>query len=325
MQKNILVMGGTGFLGAHVCEKLVRQGHRVTVPTRHVSNARRIQHLPGLTVLPANVHDEPQLRAVMAGHDVVVNLVAILHGSPQAFAKVHVALVEKLIRAAQVNGISRIAHVSALGASTAATAAMPSDYLKSKSQGEQVLAASGLNTVVMRPSVIFGAEDAFVNLFAKLQKVVPVIPLAGAHARFQPVWVEDVAQALAYVVGTSAGWELPRTIEACGPQTYTLAELVRLAGVLAGVNHGRGRPIVPLPTPLAWLQARAMEMLPGAPLMSRDNLRSMQVVNIATAGMQGLDSLGIAPAALEPIASQYLKARSAEAGLMGLRKRLPPN
>ena len=323
MQNNILVMGGTGFLGSHLCEKLVRQGHRVTVPTRHPTHARHIQHLPGLTVLHADVHDQAQLQAAMAGHDAVVNLVAILHGSAQAFAKVHVELVEKLVRAARAQGIARIAHVSALGASTDPGAALPSDYLKSKSQGERVLAQSGLPTVILRPSVIFGAEDAFVNLFARLQKIAPVIPLAGAHARFQPVWVEDVAQALEHVLSTATEWENPRTIEVCGPKTYTLAQLVRTAGSLAGVNQGRGRPVVPLPYPVAWLQAVAMELLPGAPLMSRDNLRSMQVDNVATTGMPGLERLGIAPAALEPIAAQYLNANSMDVGLLKLRRRLP--
>lgn len=302
--KKVLVLGGTGFVGRHVCEKLARAGWHVTVPTRRAGNAQAIQHLPGLTVVPADVHDEAALRRLLPGHDAVVNLVAILHGDAAAFERTHVELPAKLARACVATGVRRVVHVSALGAAPAATDSAPSMYLRSKSRGEAVLqqaAADSLQLTVLRPSVIFGADDQFLNLFARLQRVAPVMPLAGAQARFQPVWVEDVAQAIARCLQDPT--TIGQTFEACGPQVYTLAQLVQLAG---RCSRGRARPVLPLPMALGRLQAGLMEWLPGPTLMSRDNLDSMRVDNVATGQAPGLDALGITPAPLGAIAPAYL-------------------
>lgn len=302
--KKVLVLGGTGFVGRHVCEKLARTGWHVTVPTRRAGNAQAIQHLPGLTVLTADVHDEAALRRLLPGHDAVVNLVAILHGNASAFGHTHVELPAKLARAALATGVRRLVHVSALGAAPAAAESAPSMYLRSKSRGEAVLlqaAADGLQLTVLRPSVIFGADDQFLNLFARLQRVAPVMPLAGAQARFQPVWVEDVAQAVARCLQDPA--TIGQTYEACGPQVYTLAQLVQLAG---RCSRGHARPVLPLPMALGRLQAGVMEWLPGPTLMSRDNLDSMRIDNVASGQLPGLDALGITPAALGAVAPGYL-------------------
>ena len=314
--KNIFVLGGTGFVGAQVCEKLVAQGWNVTVPTRRRDRAFRVQFLPRLTVLDLSVHDQAALARALAGQDAVVNLVAILHGTPQAFDAVHVQLVRTLVAACGLAGVRRLVHISALGADDAQPESRPSEYLRSKSRGEAVLlhtdaSAHALDVTVLRPSVIFGTEDKFLNVFAQLQKVFPFMPLAGAHARFQPVWVEDVARAVVELLQRSTdsppAATLPKRIEACGPQVFTLAELVQLAGQLAGVNGGRGRPIIALPDGLARLQARLMEMAPGEPLMSRDNLDSMRIDNVASGTVAGLEVLGIVPAELRLIAQDYLK------------------
>jgi uncharacterized protein YbjT (DUF2867 family) len=322
---NILVLGGTGFVGAHVCEKLVRQGFAVTVPTRKRKRAEKVQHLPGLTVLELDVHDEAALTRTVAGHDAVVNLVAILHGKQAAFQHVHVELPRKLARACAANHVQQVVHISALGADAAQAQSAPSMYLRSKSQGEavwqQAATVHGLDVTLLRPSVIFGAEDKFLNLFAKLQKVFPVIPLAGAHARFAPVWVEDVATAVVRSLQVQGAATAPKVLELCGPEVFTLKELVQLAGRLSGVNEGRGRPIVPLPHWAGYLQALMMEWAPGAPLMSRDNLDSMKVDNIATGKVPGLASLDITPAALQPIAEDYLSQSQPTYGLLGVRVR----
>ena len=169
--KKIMVLGGTGFVGAHVCEKLVREGWRVTVLTRRRANARHLLHLPLLTVLECNVHDEAALAAALAGHDAVINLVAILHGSQAAFDKVHVALPQKLARACRAARVRQLVHLSALGADALQPQVAPSMYLRSKSQGEAALmqaAASGAEApfalTILRPSVIFGAEDKLLKL-----------------------------------------------------------------------------------------------------------------------------------------------------------------
>jgi uncharacterized protein YbjT (DUF2867 family) len=330
--KNILVLGGSGFLGAHVCEKLARLGWAVTVPTRRRNNARGVMHLPGLTVLQANVHDEAALTRLVAGHDAVVNLVAILHGNAAAFDKVHVQLPQKLARACGAHGVRRVVHVSALGADSEHPGSAPSEYLRSKGRGEAVLLhptspEGGLEVTVLRPSVIFGAEDKFLNLFAKLQAVFPVMPLAGANAKFQPVWVQDVALAVVrslQATGAGSGFaQRAPVLELCGPDIFSLKQLVQLAAQLSGVNGGLGRPVVSLPQWLGRIQAGLMELAPGEPLMSRDNLNSMAVDNIAGGTLPGLRSLGIEPSALPPIAARYLSRGQATHGLLGIRKRVP--
>ena len=305
----VLVLGGTGFVGRHVCEKLQRAGWSVTVPTRRAVNAASVQHLPRLTVIEADVHDPAALARLLPGHDAVVNLVAILHGSEAAFERTHVELPRKIAAACQASGVRRLVHVSALGVSEDG----PAKYQRSKARGEALLRAAGLDLTVLRPSVIFGAGDRFLNLFAQLQAVFPVMPLAGASARFQPVWVEDVASAVVACLrdATTVG----HTYDCAGPDVLTLADLVRLAG-----RHGsRARPVFPLPMALGRLQALMMELAPGEPLMSRDNLDAMRVDNIATGQNPGLAALGITPASVHAIAPGYLGQRGVRSGLLQAR------
>jgi NADH dehydrogenase len=310
----ILILGGTGFVGRHVCEQLARLGVYMTVPTRRALNAAAVQSLPRLTVVEADIHDPAQLQALMHGHDAVVNLVAILHGSAAAFQRAHVQLARSIARACVNAGVRRLVHISALGAAQDG----PSQYLRSKAGGEAVLHSAGLDLTVLRPSVIFGAEDKFMNVFAQLQSVFPVIPLAGADTRFQPVWVGDVAQAVVHCLQDVH--TMDQTYELCGPEVFTLAQLVLNAGRWAGVNHGQGRPVFGMPYTLGWLQAALMELAPGQPLMSRDNLRSMKVDNVATPQQPGLHELHIQPASLAGVAPGYLGARGPRSMLNRLRR-----
>ena len=319
--KRVLILGGTGFVGSHVCNKLAALPWRVTLVTRHEAHALHLQHLPQVDVVQADVHDPAQLRALVAGHDAVINLVAILHGDAAAFERTHVVLVKALAQACLDAGVPRLVHVSALGADGQAPEKAPSLYLRSKSQGEAVLrqaAADGLQLTLLRPSVIFGAQDKFLNLFARLQKIFPVIPLAGAQARFQPVWVEDVAQAIVHCLDTprTAG----HTYELCGPEVFTLKTLVVLAGAYSGIRRGRGRPVVALPEALGRLQARLMAWLPGPTLMSLDNLDSMRVDNVASEQGLGLKALGITPASLGAIGPTYLKPLAQQDPCLALRR-----
>jgi uncharacterized protein YbjT (DUF2867 family) len=328
--KNILVLGGTGFVGAHVCEKLVAQGWHVTVATRRRRNARHLLPLPFTTVLEMDVYNDAAIAQVVQGMDAVVNLVAILHGNQDDFERVHVALPQKVARACVTAGVPHLVHISALGADARTPEAAPSLYLRSKGYGEAALrravALTDLQVTVLRPSVIFGAEDKFLNVFAKLQKLAPFVPLAGAHARFQPVWVEDVATAvercLAFGMVESLHGKQPSVLEACGPDIYTLKELVQLAGQWSGANNGQGRPVIALPDVLGRFQALLMECLPGEPLMSRDNLDSMRIDNVSTGLLPGLEALGITPAALKPIAQDYLTALQPTHALLGIRQRV---
>lgn len=311
----VLVLGGTGFVGRHVCEQLARLGWHITVPTRRAVNAAKVQSLPGLTVLEASVHSEADLARLMPGHDAVVNLVAVLHGNEDRFEQVHVDLPGKIARAMRQAGVQRLVQVSALGADPQG----PSMYQRSKARGETVLHNAGLQLTVLRPSVIFGAEDKFLNLFADLQTVAPFMPLAGSGTRFQPVWVCDVAHAVVTCLQKTDS--IGQTYELCGPDVMSLGELVKKAGQWAGVNQGRGRPVIGLPMWVGWLQAFAMEMAPGEPLMSRDNLASMQVDNIATGQWPGLSDLGIAAASAAGVAPAYLGHRGPRSRLNAWRER----
>ncbi len=301
--QRVLVLGGSGFVGRHVCEQLARMGWHITVPTRRAVNAASVQSLPGLTVIEASVHSEADLARLMPGHDAVVNLVAVLHGSEERFENVHVDLPGKIASAMKKAGVQRLVHVSALGADLQG----PSMYQRSKARGETLLNGAGLQLTVLRPSVIFGAEDKFLNLFADLQSVAPFMPLAGSGTRFQPVWVADVARAVAVCLQKPD--TIGKTYELCGPEVLSLGELVKLAGQWAGVNQGRGRPVIGLPMWVGWLQAAAMELAPGEPLMSRDNLASMKVDNVATGQLPGLQALGIATASAAGVAPTYLGHR----------------
>jgi uncharacterized protein YbjT (DUF2867 family) len=312
--KKILIFGGTGFVGSHLCEKLNQLSCRVTVATRRSDHARRLQLLPLVDVLEIDLNDSAALAALVAGHDAVVNLIAILHGTEAAFQKAHVQWPLQLARACKAGGVRRIVHISALGASLDSA----SKYQRSKARGEAALLGSGLDVTVLRPSVIFGEGDKFLNTFARLQQVFPVIPLAGSQARFQPVWVGDVAGAVVRCLQDTT--TVGNVYEACGPEVLTLRQLVQRAGRYAGIDHGQGRPVIGLPNALARIQAFVMELAPGDPVLSRDNLDAMKTDNVASGHLPGLQALGIVPASLEAIGPTYLGATGLRSGLMAMRK-----
>ena len=312
---NILLLGGTGFVGRSVCDTLVERSGGgsalIVVPSRRPANAKHLQVLPTVRVVEADVHDEVQLKALVRSCDAVINLVAILHGSAADFERTHVELPRKLARACAAADVRRVVHVSALGVGASA----PSRYLRSKTAGEAALAAAGLDLTILRPSVIFGEHDRFMNLFADLQALLPVVPLAGAQARFQPVWVQDVASAIVRCLDDPS--TIGKTFECAGPQVFTLKELVQAAGRWSG----HARPVIALPDALGRAQALAMELLPGAPLMSRDNLDSMRVPNVTTGRLPGLQALGIVPATLDSVLPDHLGAGRGVARLNRWRAR----
>ena len=314
--ERILVLGGTGFVGRSVCEKLVERAGGasgcITVPSRRPQRALHLRTLPTLALPEADLSDDAQLNALVAGHDAVINLVAILHGSEAQFNAVHRGLPRRLAAACQAQGVGRLVHVSALGVSPAA----PSAYLRSKAAGEAVLQAAGLGLSLLRPSVIFGEHDRFINVFASLLALAPVVPLAGAGAQFQPVWVDDVASAIVACLDQAS--TLGQTIECAGPAVFTLAELVSLSGRWAGHD----RPVFGIPEGLGMLQAGLMSLMPGEPLMSRDNLLSMRVPNVAGGQLPGLASLGIHATDIRSVMPQLLGHRGGPERLNLLRRPL---
>lgn len=301
--QNVALIGGSGFIGSHLVNALVDLGKNVRIATRRRSNAAHLTLLP-VDVLETDVHDPVKLAAFVAEADAVINLVGVLHGSrgdpygPE-FARAHVELPRKIAAACEAKGVRRLIHMSAIGAD----AEGPSMYLRSKGDGEKLVRESGLDWTIFRSSVVFGPEDNLLNQFAFLQRIFPVIPLACADAQFQPVFVGDVAKAIVNVLDLDAANRM--TYELAGPGVYTLAELVRFAGA----TIGRRARIIKLPDSLGRLQAMTLEMAPGEPLMSRDNLDSMRTPSIASGPLA--PELGIGePASIEAIAPLYLTGNS---------------
>jgi uncharacterized protein YbjT (DUF2867 family) len=303
------ILGGTGFVGRAVAEHLFGRGMRVRVVTRSRPRAMPLTVIPTVEVMVGDAHDEATLARAFEDMDAVVNLVGILHETPrQTFQACHAELPRKVVQACRSAGVRHLLHMSALGASVQA----PSAYQRSKAEGEAAVraAATDLRWTILRPSVVFGQDDAFLNRFAAMLRWFPALPLAGATARFQPVWVEDVARCFAAAAGNPACFG--QAYELCGPQAYTLRELVELVAAAMG----RQARVVPLPGALGRLQALALEHLPGK-LMTRDNLRSMSVDNVCACPFPPV--FGFAPSAIEAVLPEYLASTASRSRYPGYR------
>ena len=297
--KRVVIVGGSGFIGSAIANRLCEAGVKVLIPTRRRSRAGHVLLLPNAEVVEADVHDPAALARLFEDADAVINTVGVLHSRPGTpfgpdFARAHVELPQKIVTACRTAGVARLVHISALGAD----ANGPSEYQRSKAAGEHAIEAAGpdIAWTILRPSVVFGRGDSFLNLFADLARMFPVLPLTGASCRFQPVYVEDVAEAVwqSLVRPDAAG----QTFELAGPTVYTLRQLVEYVSALVG----KPRPVLGLPEGIGMVQARLMELAPQ-PLMSRDNVRSMRVDNVASGEPQ---PFGLTPTALEAVAPGWL-------------------
>jgi len=292
----VLILGGTGFVGSHLLNQLVAQGHQARVISRNPTVASDARVAPGCQFRAVDVFDTEQLAEQLKDCQAIINLVGILNESGRSgrgFERAHVETVAAAIEACQQAGVSRFLQMSSLNAGQG-----NSHYLRTRGRAEQLLADSDLDWTIFQPSVIFGPGDAFINRFASMLRLVPLgLPLACPGARLQPVFVGDVVRAVVHCLGDTVS--IGQRYELGGPRIYTLAELVRFVRDSLGLR----RLIVGLPGPLSYLQALIMEFVPGKPF-SLDNYRSLQVDNVAAS--DGLASLGIKACSLEAVVPDYL-------------------
>jgi NADH dehydrogenase len=222
--KKICVLGGSGFVGSSIVAKLDQAGYAVTVLTRRRDSAKHLFLLPNVTVIECNIMDDQALATAISDADAVVNLIGILHQSGRSsFDAMHHQLPARLARICDAAGIKRLIQMSSLQAASHA----PSEYLRSKAAGESALLAFAqkLNITIFRPSIIFGRGDSFINLFATLIKIMPVVLLAKPNAKFQPVWVEDVASCFVASIQNTETYS--QVYELAGPKVYSFRELVQ--------------------------------------------------------------------------------------------------
>jgi NADH dehydrogenase len=302
MIKKALLLGGSGFVGTWVANRLSQAGVNVTIPTRRRERNKANIMLPQVEVVEANIHDEATLVELMKGQDVVINLVGVLHDHDsqipygKGFGAAHVELPKKIVAAMKQAGVRRLVHMSALGADPQGC----SEYVRSKGEGEAIVmaAARDLDVTVFRPSVIFGIGDSFLNTFATVFKYAPSFAAGCLGAKFQPVYVGNVADA--FVACIDDVKTFGQRYEMCGPKVYTLRELVEYVRDLTGNKHKKVKELSDL---WAYLQAGILWLLPNPPL-SPDNLRSMDVDNVASA--DGQTYPGWNPTPLEAVAPNYL-------------------
>ncbi|ACL55412.1 complex I NDUFA9 subunit family protein [Methylobacterium nodulans] len=307
----VTVFGGSGFLGRHVVRALAKRGYRIRVAVRRPDLAQFLQPLGRvgqIVAVQANLRDAASVTRAVEHADVVINLVGILQESGnQSFQRLQADGAGLVARAATAIG-ARMIHVSAIGADPES----PSAYARTKAAGEAKVLAACPEAVIFRPSIIFGPGDSFFNRFAGLARLMPVLPLAGAGTRMQPVFVGDVAEAIARTVDGKAK---PGTIyELGGPEILTLQQLVEYTLQVTK----RRRIVLPLPGPAARLQARALEiadtltlgLLPDSLKLTRDQVILLERDNVvseaAKAEGRSFEALGLVPTAVEAVVPGYL-------------------
>jgi uncharacterized protein YbjT (DUF2867 family) len=297
----VCLLGGSGFIGRHVAERLSGLGIEVIVPTRRRERAKALMVLPTVDIVEADIHDDATLQRLLRGCDAVINLVGILHAEKKTgFERAHVQLPQRVATACVKAGVPRLIHMSALNADVNG----PSEYLRSRARGEAAVnevasTARGLHVTTLRPSVVFGRGDKFLNLFAQLVKYLPLVPLGSAQAKFQPVHVDDVARAISSCLANSATFG--QTYALCGPKIYTLRQLVDFVAA----TMGKTRTVIELGPGLSMLQAGVMEVVFfWNKILSRDNVKSMQVDSVCGCDFPAV--FGFRPASVEAMVPQYL-------------------
>lgn len=310
---NIVLLGGSGFVGRNLISALAQRGHDCTVLSRDTERCRDLRLLPRVRLLRADPYDVESLTKAVAGADTAINLVGILNESGRSgkgFERAHVQLTENLLQACADSGIERYVQISALGADSEDPDA--SHYLKTKSKAEQLVRDSKLKYTIVRPSVIFGVGDSFFNRFASLLRWTPILPIACPDSLMQPVWVGDVAEAICRMLESPGS--IDQAYPLVGPEKYKLIQLVRYTATAIG----KKRLIIGLPDFASRLQGLVFDFIPGKPFSS-DNYRSLKLDNVSD--KNALPDFGIEPRPLKGYVRDYLCGSARQRRLNSIRSR----
>ncbi len=295
MPQNIVILGGTGFVGRALVRRLQQDGHRITLLSRNL-NAHALRLLPpDVKQINVDVYQLEKLQTFVQGADVVINLVGILNergDNGRGFTRAHVELTKTLIQACKNVGVSRMLQMSSLNAGRG-----ESYYLKSRGEAEQAVKQSGLAWTLFQPSVIFGEGDGLFTRFGQLLKLAPVMPLARANAKFAPVFIGDVVQAFRQALSDKK--TIGEVYELYGAEVFTLKDIVRMASQQLGLKT----LIIPLPDLLGRLQGLVFDFVPGKPFSS-DNYRSLLTDSVG--GVDGLFRLNIRPTRIAEVLPEIL-------------------
>lgn len=314
--KRIGILGGTGFVGTSLCNRLSREGYQLTVLTRNREyNRENIILIPNLDLIETNIHDQEQLKQRLEGCDAIINLVGILNerGSKgEGFYHVHVEFAEKLLKACRQNNIRRILQMSALNADAEKGT---SYYLRTKGKAEDFLHNNndGIKVTSFRPSVIFGYNDSFFNRFAKLLKFTPLcFPLVCSHTRVAPVYVIDIVEMMIKTINDPASYG--KRYNLCGPKSYTFEELVRYTAKCSQIN----RIIIPLPDIVSKIQATLFDLFGFVFYMfgkdkpfSKDNYNSTRTDSVCDSN--DFTFYDLSPTSLEAVVPAYLSQKTTRA------------
>lgn len=300
----VTVFGGSGFIGRYVAKKLAKQGWRVRCAVRRPNEALFLKpygDVGQVEPIQANIRDEASTLRAIRGADAVINLVGILYSAgKQTFDAVQLEGAERIARLCAAEGITNVVHLSAIGADPESEI----EYSRTKGLAEQAMLKHVPHATILRPSLVFGQEDQFFNRFAKMARMLPVMPLIGGDTKFQPVYVGDVAQAA--VNALNNGSAQGQTFELGGPDVVTMREVYEMIFE----ETRRKRLMIPVPWWVAKVQAWFAEipnrLLGLPPLVTRDQVEMLKIDNIVADGAKGLTDLGVTPTTLDSILPSYL-------------------
>ncbi|MEH6715081.1 complex I NDUFA9 subunit family protein [Parasphingorhabdus flavimaris] len=304
----ICIFGGGGFLGRYIAQELLARGARLRIAERNIKNAMHIKPLGNLgqtQFASADITKPDSVARAVRGCDAVVNLVGVLNGD---FERIHVDGARNVAEAAAAAGCKTMVQLSAIGADTAS----PSRYGRSKGEGERAMLEAFPDAIILRPSIVFGREDEFINRFAAMIQMLPVVPVIGSATKFQPIFVGDVADVVAQALSQPALYA-GQTFELGGPEVISMGELNRRIAAMTG----RERTFVDVPDFAAKMMATVLGPLPGAPITS-DQYKMLQKDNVVAPTAKGLDAFGVAPTPLAAVASGWMEKYTAH-GRFGAR------